>query len=89
MRWEQRTRSVPRLNFLRAEFRCSPAGSPPTNAELRQGLNFTVLSNTSASPIIGSFSNLPDRAILTVNGNNFQASYAGGYGNDLTLTVVP
>jgi hypothetical protein len=26
---------------------------------------------------------------VTVNGNNFQASYTGGDGNDLTLTVVP
>jgi hypothetical protein len=24
-----------------------------------------------------------------VNGNNLQASYSGGDGNDLTLTVVP
>lgn len=56
---------------------------------LRQGLVLTVLSNTSANPIAGTFSNLPDGAILTVNGNNFQASYEGGDGNDLTLSVVP
>jgi autotransporter-associated beta strand protein len=56
---------------------------------LQTGLVFTVISNTSATPISGTFSNLPDGAILTVNGNNFQASYEGGDGNDLTLTVVP
>ena len=28
-------------------------------------------------------------SILTVNGNNLKASYEGGDGNDLTLTVVP
>ena len=56
---------------------------------LRQGLTLTVLKNTSANAIAGTFSNLPDGAILTVNGNNFQASYEGGDGNDLTLTVVP
>ena len=54
---------------------------------LPQGTILTVISNTSASAISGTFSNLPDGAILTVNRNNFQASYEGGDGNDLTLTV--
>ena len=53
------------------------------------GLAFTIISNTSANPISGTFSNLPDGAIVTINGNNLQASYEGGDGNDLTLTVVP
>jgi hypothetical protein len=56
---------------------------------LSQGLVLTVISNTSANPISGSFANLPDGGIVTINGNNFQASYSGGDGNDLTLTVVP
>ena len=56
---------------------------------LSPGLSFVVLSNTSAGSISGTFSNLPNGAIVTVNGNNFQASYSGGDGNDLTLTVVP
>jgi hypothetical protein len=56
---------------------------------LRQGLVLTAISNTAATPIFGAFSNLLDGAILTANGNNFQASYEGGDGNDLTLTVVP
>ncbi len=56
---------------------------------LKQGLVLTAISNTAATPIAGTFANLPDGAILTVNGNNFQASYEGGDGNDLTLTVVP
>jgi autotransporter-associated beta strand protein len=56
---------------------------------LRQGLVLTLLSNTSANPISGAFSNLPDGGIVNINGNNFQASYEGGDGNDLTLTVVP
>jgi hypothetical protein len=50
---------------------------------------FTVIDNTSATPIAGTFSDLPDGAVFTLNGNNFQASYTGGDGNDLTLTVVP
>ncbi len=56
---------------------------------LEPGLTLTVLSNTSATPINGAFSNLPNGAVVSVNGNNFQASYSGGDGNDLTLTVVP
>ncbi len=56
---------------------------------LKRGLVLTAISNTAATPIAGTFANLPDGAILTVNGNNFQANYEGGDGNDLTLTVVP
>jgi len=56
---------------------------------LTQGTVLPVISNTSATPISGTFSNLPDGAIVTVNGNNLQADYQGGDGNDLTLTVVP
>jgi hypothetical protein len=47
-----------------------------------------IISNTSVNPISGTFSNLPDGGIVNVNGNNLQASYEGGDGNDLTLTVV-
>ncbi len=63
--------------------------SGQTQGSLRQGLTLTVISNTSPNPISGTFSNLSDGAIVTVNGNNFQASYEGGDGNDLILTVVP
>jgi autotransporter-associated beta strand protein len=56
---------------------------------LSQGTVLTLISNTSADPIKGTFGNLPDGSIVTINGNNFQASYEGGDGNDLTLTVVP
>ena len=56
---------------------------------LTQGTSLTVIKNTAATPISGVFSNLPDGAIVTVNGNKFQADYQGGDGNDLTLTVVP
>ncbi|MEP6636768.1 MAG: autotransporter-associated beta strand repeat-containing protein [Acidobacteriota bacterium] len=56
---------------------------------LTQGTVLPVISNTSTTSIAGTFSNLPDGAIVTVNGNNLQASYSGGDGNDLTLTVVP
>ena len=57
--------------------------------QLSQGFVLTLIRNTSATPISGAFSNLPDGGIVTINGNNFLASYEGGDGNDLTLTVVP
>ena len=56
---------------------------------LTPGLIVPIISNTSANAISGTFSNLADGAIVNVNGNNLQASYEGGDGNDLTLTVVP
>jgi autotransporter-associated beta strand protein len=57
--------------------------------KLRQGTSFSVISNTASTPTSGTFANLPEGAILSVSGNNLQASYTGGDGNDLTLTVVP
>lgn len=56
---------------------------------LASGTVLTVISNTSATPINGAFGNLADGAIIIAGGNSFQASYTGGDGNDLTLTVVP
>lgn len=56
---------------------------------LTQGTVLPVITNTSTAPIAGTFENLPDGAILNVSGNNLQASYSGGDGNDLTLIVVP
>ena len=53
------------------------------------GTTLVLISNTAATPISGTFSNLADGAIVNVNGNNLQASYTGGDGNDLTLTVEP
>ena len=53
------------------------------------GTVLTVIDNTSANSISGTFANLPNSSTLTVGQNTFQASYSGGDGNDLTLTVVP
>jgi fibronectin-binding autotransporter adhesin len=57
--------------------------------KLKAGASFTVLSNTASTPISGSFVNLADGAILAAGNTKLQASYEGGDGNDLTLTVVP
>jgi autotransporter-associated beta strand protein len=68
-----------------AQFAFQPKG----NHALTPGTVFTVLNNVSTAPIRGTFANLPDNSTLTVGPNNYQASYEGGDGNDLTLTVVP
>jgi hypothetical protein len=56
---------------------------------LPTGTVFTVIDNTAATRIAGTFSNLPDGSTFTNNGNTYQVNYEGGDGNDLTLTVVP
>lgn len=50
---------------------------------------FVIIDNTSGSAISGAFGNLADNSTFTVGANQYQVSYSGGTGNDLTLTVVP
>ncbi len=54
---------------------------------LTSGTVLTLINNTSAIPISGTFSNLADGSTLTVGSNTYLVSYEGGTGNDLTLTV--
>lgn len=56
---------------------------------LTPGTVFTAISNSSANPISGTFSNLPDNSTFTSGPNKYQVSYEGASGNDLTLTAVP
>jgi autotransporter-associated beta strand protein len=59
------------------------------NRRLPIGTTFIAIGNTAGTPISGTFANLPDGSTFTAGRNNYQASYEGGDGNDLTLTVVP
>jgi autotransporter-associated beta strand protein len=59
------------------------------NKQLRTGKTAVLIKNPSATPISGTFANLPEGAIFRAGPNTFQVSYEGGDGNDLTLTVVP
>ncbi|PYL05729.1 MAG: hypothetical protein DME33_15705 [Verrucomicrobia bacterium] len=59
------------------------------NEQLRTGKTAVVIRNTSATPISGTFANLPDGSMFRIGPNTFHVSYEGGDGNDLTLTVVP
>lgn len=58
------------------------------NAALPIGTVLTVIDNTAALAISGTFSNLPDGSSFTAGNNTFNVSYSGGDGNDLTLTVI-
>src|SRR6266480_3510484 len=60
-----------------------------TTGTLTTGTVLTVINNTSASSIVGTFSNLPNGSTFASTGNNFRVHYRGGTGNELTLTVVP
>ncbi|HEY3938944.1 MAG TPA: autotransporter-associated beta strand repeat-containing protein [Bryobacteraceae bacterium] len=62
--------------------------SDQITGRLRSGTSFTVISNTASTPISGTFANLADGAILSMGKDQLQASYEGGGGNDLTLTVL-
>ena len=69
-----------------AQFVLSPKGVQT----LTIGTVFTVINNTAATAISGTFANLADGSIISATaGNKLQVSYEGGDGNDLTLTVVP
>jgi len=58
------------------------------NRVLSPGQSFKVISNQGATPISGTFFNLPEGATISALNNTFQVSYVGGDGNDMTLTVV-
>ena len=57
------------------------------NGTLPAGTVFTLINNTAAPGITGTFSNLADGSTLVLGSNTYKASYEGGDGNDLTLTV--
>ena len=52
------------------------------------GTVFTIIDNTSASAVSGTFNGLAEGSTVTVGLNQCQISYVGGTGNDVTLTVV-
>ena len=54
---------------------------------LAGGTTFTLLNNTSASGIVGTFAGLGEASAITVGLNTYIISYVGGTGNDITLTT--
>ncbi|MGA2283504.1 MAG: hypothetical protein ABSH07_07475 [Candidatus Dormibacteria bacterium] len=52
------------------------------------GTSFTIIHNTSGSPVTGNFAGLPQGAVFQQGGTYFTITYHGGAGNDVVLTAV-
>lgn len=50
------------------------------------GNTFLLINNYGAGAVHGTFANLPQNALLTVNGAQYRISYTGASGNDVVLT---
>ena len=50
--------------------------------------SYVIVNNEGSDPISGTFTGLPQGALLVVGSNFFQISYTGGDGNDVVLTHV-
>jgi fibronectin-binding autotransporter adhesin len=49
---------------------------------------FLLIDNIGNGPIVGTFSNLPEGAVFTSEGQQWTISYQGGTGNDLVITAA-
>jgi Putative Ig domain/RTX calcium-binding nonapeptide repeat (4 copies)/PKD domain len=49
---------------------------------------FTILDNDGVDAVTGTFSGLAEGGIVTLGGQRFQITYAGGDGNDVVLTHI-
>ena len=52
------------------------------------GQVFTIIQNPAATPVSGIFAGNPEGSTLTSGGRTFRLSYAGGDGNDVTLSAL-
>ena len=49
---------------------------------------FVIIDKVSPGPVLGTFNNLPDGAVMGSGFNKYQIRYTGGDGNDVTLRRV-
>ncbi|PQO25742.1 hypothetical protein C5Y96_23315 [Blastopirellula marina] len=54
--------------------------------EPSQGEKFTIIQNVGMGTVQGTFQDLPEGAVFTIDGNEFKISYVGGDGNDVVVT---
>jgi uncharacterized repeat protein (TIGR01451 family) len=52
------------------------------------GNSFTIIKNTGAGAIVGTFNGLAQNSTFTQNGMGFRISYTGGNGHDVVLTRI-
>lgn len=57
-------------------------------ASVVEGDVYTIIDNQSSNGVQGTFEGLAEGATFTANGATFRISYAGGDGNDITLTAL-
>jgi fibronectin-binding autotransporter adhesin len=50
---------------------------------------YTLINDTGADPVAGTFNGLPQGASLVVGGKTFYINYQGGDGNDVVISTAP
>ncbi len=80
------TRGQPTLAGARFELSVSSPG--PSGPPLAGGSVYTIIDNASDQIVSGTFQGLPEGAPVVAAGYVFRLSYAGGTGNDVTLTLL-
>jgi autotransporter-associated beta strand protein len=68
-----------------AKLELSAAGDLLTSTEQQE---IVIIDNDGADAVSGTFADLPSGATFVLNGALFRIRYAGGTGNDVTLTAV-
>ena len=53
----------------------------------RSGNSFEIVTNTSSSPITGTFNGLAEGAVFSEDGYQFQITYQGGTGGDSVVVT--
>ena len=51
--------------------------------------SITIINNDGSDAVTGTFAGLAENDAVTINGNDFRISYAGGDGNDVILIRLP
>ena len=62
--------------------------NPSLNFASSIGDQFVLINNDGSDAVTGTFSGLPQNAVLGLNGQYFTVSYIGGSGNDVVLTHI-
>lgn len=52
------------------------------------GDQFTIINDAAGAQLSGNFAGLPEGAVFSADGDQFQITYQGGDGNDVVLTVL-
>lgn len=56
-----------------------------SSADFPLGTTLKIIDNTGSAPVAGTFKDLPELSLITINGFGFRITYKGGTGNDIVL----